>query len=421
MPIEVDFGTELGTVVFPEDYTQDQVFDFVKQNRNQIRQNLIQRRQQEMADETAQLEAAKFRAGEYGAMETMGGQIAELPKAALSGLGQAAKGFARVFESGDPFTESTVQEQRQMAARSPVTAAGESLISAGEAMPSLPGVQETIPAQISGGIGSTLSVLPGALVAGPVGAGALYGFSAGEAGAEDARRVINRRIAERLAAGDTQGANDLQAQASQLESQAFALNAPIGAVSEGTLGLAGKLRYGRKSIGGVGERLAERLVPKAASVRTQNMIRGGVEGAVTEGLQESLEQTMGNMAAKVTYDPERGITDGVAQAGFIGAATGGLVGGVVGSERNPNLATANAVAEATGADPANPLPRSAATVSGIEDGAQPTGPIDIEPEITAEDVLRMSQEAGIPMPEEVAPAPAHQFKCDAILANSLAH
>lgn len=406
MPIEVDFGTELGTVVFPEDYTQEQVFDFVKQNRSQIRQNLIQRRQQEMADETSQLEAAKYRAGEYGTMETLGGQIAELPKAALSGLGQAAKGFARVFEAGDPFTESTPQEQRQMVARSPITAAGESMISAGEAMPSLPGVQETIPAQISGGIGSTLSVLPGALVAGPVGAGALYGFSAGEAGAEDARRVVNRRIAERLAAGDTQGAQDLQAQASQLESQSFLLNAPIGAVSEGTLGLAGKLRYGKKSIGGVGERLAERLVPKAASVRTQNMIRGGIEGAVTEGLQESLEQTMGNMAAKVTYDPERGVMDGVAQAGFIGAATGGLVGGVVGSERNPNLATANALAEATGADPANPLPRSAATVSGIEDGAQPSGPIEIEPEITPEDVMRMSQEAGIPMPEEVTPAPA---------------
>jgi hypothetical protein len=406
MPIEVDFGTELGTVVFPEDYTQEQVFDFVKQNRSQIRQNLIQRRQQEMADETSQLEAAKFRAGEYGTLETLGGQIAELPKAALSGLGQAAKGFARVFEAGDPFTESTPEEQRQMVARSPVTAAGQGLVSAGEAMPSLPGVQETIPAQISGGIGSTLSVLPGALVAGPVGAGALYGFSAGEAGSEDARRVVNRRIAERLAAGDTQGAQDLQAQASQLESQSFLLNAPIGAVTEGALGVAGKLRYGKKSIGGVGERLAERLVPKAASVRTQNMIRGGVEGSVTEGLQESLEQTLGNMAAKVTYDPERGVMDGVAQAGFIGAATGGLVGGVVGSQRNPNLATANAVAEATGADPANPLPRSAATVSGIEDGAQPTGPIEIEPEVTPEEVLRMSQELGIPMPEEVTPAPA---------------
>jgi hypothetical protein len=406
MPIEVDFGTELGTVVFPEDYTQEQVFDFVKQNRSQIRQNLIQRRQQEMADETEQLEAAKYRAGEYGTLETLGGQIAELPKAALSGLGQAAKGFARVFEAGDPFTESTPEEQRQMVAQSPITAAGQGLVSAGEAMPSLPGVQETIPAQISGGIGSTLSVLPGALVAGPVGAGALYGFSAGEAGAEDARRVVNRRIAERLAAGDTQGAQDLQSQASQLESQSFLLNAPIGAITEGALGVAGKLRYGKKSIGGVGERLAERLVPKAASVRTQNMIRGGVEGSVTEGLQESLEQTLGNMAAKVTYDPERGVMDGVAQAGFIGAATGGLVGGVVGSQRNPNLATANAVAEATGADPANPLPRSAATVSGIEDGAQPTGPIEIEPEVTPEEVLRMSQELGIPVPEEVTPAPA---------------
>lgn len=407
MPIEVDFGTELGTVVFPEDYTQEQAFDFVKQNRKQIQQNLIQRRQQEMAGETSQLEAAKYRAGDYGMLETAGATIAELPKATLSGLGQAAKAFARVFESGDPFTESTPQEQRRMAAESPFTAGGENLISAGEAMPTLPGVEESIPAQIAGGVGSTLSVLPGAFVAGPVGAGAIYGLTSGEAGAEDARRVINRRISERLSAGDYQGAEDLQAQASKLESQAFALNAPIGLITEGGLGVAGKIRYGKSSIGGVGTRLAERLIPNAASLRTQNMIRGGVEGAVTEGLQESLEQTMGNMAAKVTYDPERGITDGVAQAGFIGSATGGLVGGVVGSERNPNLATANAIAEATGADPANPLPRSTATVSGLQDGPQPTGPINIEPEITAEDVMRMSQEAGIPMPaEEVAPVPA---------------
>ena len=415
MPIEVDFGTELGTVVFPEDYTQEQAFDFVKQNRKQIQQNLIQRRQQEMADETSQLEAAKYRAGDYGTLETIGGVVSELPKAITEGFGGAMKGAERLSgmvpaRQFNPFTGqigAQIQPSFQPG-QGDLAKAGQAVQEFGrETFPSLPGVQESIPAQIAGGVGSTLSVLPGALLAGPVGAGALYGLSAGEAGAEDARRVINRRIAERLAAGDSQGAEDLQAQASQLESQAFLLNAAIGGVSEGVLGVAGKIRFGKSNIGGVGARLAERMIPKAASLRTQNMIRGGVEGVVTEGLQESLEQSMGNMAAKVTYEPERGIMDGVAQAGFIGAATGGLVGGAIGSKRNPNLAKANAIAEATGADPANPLPRSTATVSGLQDGTQSMGPIDIEPEITPEDVMRMSQEAGIPMPaEEVAPVPA---------------
>ena len=413
MPIEVDFGTELGTVVFPEDYTQEQAFDFVKQNRKQIQQNLIQRRQQEMAGETSQLEAAKYRAGEYGTLETIGGVVSELPKAITEGFGGAMKGAERAATffpppTVNPYTGRPIQQTVEPTGPGALSKSGQAVQEFGrETFPTLPGVEESIPAQIAGGVGSTLSVLPGALLAGPVGAGALYGLSAGEAGAEDARRVINRRIAERLSAGDYQGAEDLQSQALQLESQSFLLNAAIGGVSEGALGVAGKIRFGKSNIGGVGARLAERMIPKAASLRTQNMIRGGVEGVVTEGLQESLEQSMGNMAAKVTYEPERGIMDGVAQAGFIGAATGGLVGGAIGSKRNPNLATANAIAEATGADPANPLPRSTATVSGLQDGPQSMGPIDIEPEITPEDVMRMSQEAGIPMPaEQVAPLPA---------------
>jgi hypothetical protein len=411
MPIEVDFGTELGTVVFPEDYTQEQAFDFVKQNRKQIQQNLIQRRQQEMAGETEQLEAAKYRAGDYGTLETIGGVVSELPKAITEGFGGAMKGAERAATffpppTVNPYTGRPIQQTVEPTGPGALSKAGQAVQEFGrETFPTLPGVEESIPAQIAGGVGSTLSVLPGALLAGPVGAGALYGLSAGEAGAEDARRVINRRIAERLSAGDYQGAEDLQTQASQLESQSFLLNAAIGGVSEGVLGVAGKIRFGKSNIGGVGARLAERLIPNAASLRTQNMIRGGVEGVVTEGLQESLEQSMGNMAAKVTYEPERGIMDGVAQAGFIGAATGGLVGGAIGSKRNPNLATANAIAEATGADPANPLPRSTATVSGLQDGPQPTGPIDIEPEITAEDVLRTSQEAGLPGQEEVVTEP----------------
>ena len=417
MPIEVDFGTELGTVVFPEDYTQEQVFDFVKQNRNEIRQNLIQRRQQEMAGETEQLEAAKFRAGEFGAVETALNTLSELPRGALEGIGQTAKAFARTFEAGDPFTETPFEQQQRSATQSPIFKAGQAVQEFGkETYPGLPGVRETVPAQIMGGIGSTVSTLPAAAIAGPAAplAGAIaYGLQAGESALDEADTTINRRIAEALANRQYDVAADLQDRREQMKYGAFVTTAPIGAVTEGLLGAAPKVvqRFATNKIGGIGSRLAERLVPKSAKFQSKFLgvtgaerVRGAVEALATESVQESAEQLGGNIAAAAVYDPERGWLDGVANAGFIGAASGGAVGGLVGSRRNANLA--NAAAESLGGDPANPLPRANATVAGMEDGPQPTGPIDIEPEITAEDVLRMSQEAGIPMPEEQAPAPA---------------
>jgi len=410
MAIEIDFGRELGRLAFPDDITDEQAKSYVRENYQAIRQGLLDRRRQELAAETESEEAAKFRAGEVGTLETVGAQAAQLPKAALQGLGQAAKGFARIFESGAPDIEVTPEERQQMIARSPITQAGQSMIAAGEVMPTLPGVEQTIPAQIAGGVGSTLSVLPGALVGGPLGAGALYGLQAGEAGAEDADRVINQRIAEALAAGDYDTASDLRSRAETLKNRAFLATAPIGAVTEGALGIAGKIpgmrsgAAGRSTLGKYSANLVERLIPQTASKRVQEMARGGIEGTVSEGLQESLEQTLGNMAAKSIYDPERGIMDGVAEAGFIGAASGGLVGGVVGSRRDVNLA--NAVVAANGADPKNPLPLSNATVTGIED-TTPTEGYSLEPEITEEDVLRRQAELGIPLPEGVPlPAPA---------------
>lgn len=406
MGIEIDFGRELGRLAFPDDITEEQAQGYVRENYQAIRQGLLAQRQEQLAAETTAEEAAKLRAGDVGTLETVGGQLFEVPRAAGRMLGQAVKGFARVVEAGAPEIEVTPEEQAAMLARSPITQAGQKLVTAAEELPVIPGVEQTIPGQVMGGVGSVAGLLPATLVGGPIAGGAVYGLSAGEQAAEDARRTVNRRIAERLAIGDVAGADDLRAQLPRMETAAFAIGAPIGAVTEGVLGLAGKIGRGagRQTIGGVGSKLAEAMIPKAASVRTQNMIRGGIEGAVTEGLQESLEQTLGNMAAKVTYDPERGVMDGVAQAGFIGAASGGFIGGTIGSRRN--LGAANAVAEAVGADPGNPLPRSTATLAGIQDGAQPTGPISIEPEVTPEEVLRMSQELGIPMPEETAPTPA---------------
>lgn len=407
MPIEVDFGTELGTVVFPEDYTQEQVFDFVKQNRSQIRQNLIQRRQQEMADETSQLEAAKYRAGEYGTVETALNTLSELPRGALEGIGQTAKAFARTFEAGDPFTETPFEQQQRSATQSPIFKAGQAVQEFGqETYPGLPGVRESIPAQIMGGIGSTVSTLPAAAIAGPAGAltaGIAYGLQAGESALDEADATINRRIAEALANQQYDVAADLQDRREQMKYGAFVATAPIGAVSEGLLGAAPKVaqRFTTGQIGGIGARLAERLVPQSAKFQQKFLgvtgaerVRGAVEAFTTEAAQEGLEQFGGNIAAGAVYDPDRGWLDGVAQAGLIGAASGGIVGGLVGSRRNADLA--DAAVEAVGGNPANPLPRANATVAGIEDTQQ-----DGEAEITAEDVLKMSRETGVTDQEEV--------------------
>jgi hypothetical protein len=430
MAIEIDFGRELGRLAFPDDITDEQAKSYVRDNYQAIRQGLLDRRRQELAAETESEEAAKFRAGEVGTLETVGAQAGALPRAFTEGTGlmlQGAERAAKFFPppTVNPFTGRPIQQTVEPEGPGALTQAGRAIREFGaEAFPSLPGAEETIPAQVMGGVGSTLSVLPGALVgglaAGPVGAaatigsaigaGALYGLQAGEAGAEDADRVINQRIAEALAAGDYDTASDLRSRAETLKNRAFLATAPIGAVTEGALGAAGKIpgmrsgAAGRSTLGKYSANLVERLIPQTASKRAQEMARGGIEGTVSEGLQESLEQTLGNMAAKSIYDPERGIMDGVAEAGFIGGASGGLVGGVIGSRRNVNLA--NSVVAANGADPKNPLPLSNATVTGIED-TTPTEGYSLEPEITEEDVRKRQEALGLKMPPDVTlPAPA---------------
>jgi hypothetical protein len=202
-------------------------------------------------------------------------------------------------------------------------------------------------------------------------------------------------------------AADLQDRREQMKTQAFITTAPIGAATEFFLGAAPKVarRFVTGRIGGIGERIAESLVPKSAKYQRKFLgatgaerVRGAVEALATEGVQESAEQLGGNIAAAAVYDPERGWLDGVAQAGFVGSLSGGIVGGLVGSSRNAKLA--GAANEALGGDPTNPLPRANATVAGLEDTQQ-----EGEPEITAEDVLRTSQEAGLPGQEEVVTEP----------------
>jgi hypothetical protein len=414
MGIEIDFGRELGRLAFPDDITEEQAQSYARENYQAIRQGLIAKRQEELAAETEAEEKARFQLGQYGAVETALNTLSELPRGALEGIGQTLKGVARLPSAipgptYDPYTEVPLEQD-------PLYSAGQAVQEFGqETYPGLPGVRETVPAQIMAGIGSTVSTLPAAVIAGPVGAAVSYGLQSGESAAEEADTTINRRIAEALANRQYDLAADLQDSREQKKNLAFITTAPIGAATEGLLGAAPKIvkRFATGRIGGIGERLAERLVPQSAryqrrflGVTGAERVRGAVEALATEGVQESAEQLGGNIAAAAVYDPERGWLDGVAQAGFIGAASGGIVGGLVGSR--PNAKLANAAAESLGGDPTNPLPRANATVAGMEDGTQPTGPIEIEPEVTAEEVLRMSRELGIPVSPEMAQAPAAQ-------------
>jgi hypothetical protein len=412
MAIEIDFGRDLGAVAFPDDVSEEQAQQYVRDNYQAIRKSLIEQRQEELAAETEREEKAKFQLGQYGMVETALNTLSELPRGALEGIGQTLKGVARLPSAipgptYDPYTEVPLEQD-------PLYRAGQAVQEFGqETYPGLPGVRETVPAQIMAGIGSTVSTLPAAVIAGPVGAAVSYGLQSGESAAEEADTTINRRIAEALANRQYDLAADLQDSREQKKNLAFITTAPIGAATEGLLGAAPKIvkRFATGRIGGIGERLAERLVPQSAryqrrflGVTGAERVRGAVEALATEGVQESAEQLGGNIAAAAVYDPERGWLDGVAQAGFIGAASGGIVGGLVGSR--PNAKLANAAAESLGGDPTNPLPRANATVAGIEDTQQ-----EGEAEITAEDVLKMSQETGVAGQEEVVtPTPTPKVK-----------
>lgn len=417
MAIEIDFGRELGRLAFPDDITDEQAQSYVRENYQAIRQGLISRRQEELAAETEVEEKAKFQLGQYDTVETALNTLSELPRGAIEGLGLTAKAAARAATffpppTVNPYTGRKIEQTAEVPLeQEPLYRAGQAIQEFGkETYPGLPGVRESLPAQVMGGIGSTVATLPAALIAGPaapLGAAISYGLQSGESATEDADATINRRISEALANRQYDVAADLQDRREQMKTQAFITAAPIGAATEFFLGAAPKVarRFVTGRIGGIGERIAESLVPKSAKYQRKFLgatgaerVRGAVEALATEGVQESAEQLGGNIAAAAVYDPERGWLDGVAQAGFVGSLSGGIVGGLVGSSRNAKLA--GAANEALGGDPTNPLPRANATVAGLEDTQQ-----EGEPEITAEDVLRTSQEAGLPGQEEVVAEP----------------
>jgi hypothetical protein len=289
MAIEIDFGRELGRVAFPDDVTDEQAQSYVRENYQAIRQGLIGRRQEELAAETEAEEKAKFQLGQYDTVETALNTLSELPRGAIEGLGLTAKAAARAATffpppTVNPYTGRKIEQTAEVPLeQEPLYRAGQAIQEFGkETYPGLPGVRESLPAQVMGGIGSTVATLPAALIAGPaapLGAAISYGLQSGESAAEEADTTINRRIAEAMASQQYDVAADLQDRREQMKTQAFITTAPIGAATEFFLGAAPKVarRFVTGRIGGIGERLAESLVPKSAKYQRKFLGATGAE------------------------------------------------------------------------------------------------------------------------------------------------
>jgi hypothetical protein len=110
------------------------------------------------------------------------------------------------------------------------------------------------------------------------------------------------------------GANEFVSRASALAGGAIGLTEaiPLG-------GLAGRL---------------------TAGIAKRSILRGVVEGATEEFLQETGSQMANNFVASkfAGYDPNRGIMDGALQSGAVGLVTGGLIGGGVNAITRDNEA-----------------------------------------------------------------------------------
>lgn len=183
---------------------------------------------------------------------------------------------------------------------------------------------------VASGIGSVMGLLPSALAgpAAPLVAGSMYGLSQGEDMAQEAGAIIDQRIQQAKQAGETEKAAALEREKFQLQTAAFLAGVPIGAATESALGVASRLvpiAAGQKTIAG-------ELVKKAiGSLEGRPVAARAIEGAFTEGAQESLEQVAQNLAAQQIYDPERSLTEGLGTAGGAGAVVGGLFGAGAGA------------------------------------------------------------------------------------------
>lgn len=362
MPTEVDFGPELGVVSFPDEMTDQEL----RVAADDARRRLIVLRQQELAAETladltwqeslgAAARAIPRTAGQMigKAIQSVARAAADAPVGAFRGPGEWRSPDEIRMQLAEEARRRTLTPQQRLAEieAGPVFTAGRQVEQATtEALPPVPGEEEAIMPQLGAGIGSVVPMV----FAGPAGP-ALYGLSASEDFRRDAAQEIDRRTVEALQAGDEATAEALQATKPDVMNQAGLAGGTIGAATERVLGVAGKVTRGVPFVGPRLARIAEGAVPKFAGRLAERAVRGALTGAPTEAVQEAVEQGLGNAAARMIYDPNRSIGEGLVESALLGAGVGGIVGGVAGRGRPAPLlpAAEQAVAE-TGTGPTPP-------------------------------------------------------------------
>jgi hypothetical protein len=100
----------------------------------------------------------------------------------------------------------------------------------------------------------------------------------------------------------------------------FVLNLPAGALESVGWG---------KLLGRYGKALQDAVAKRWGKNALERVLKAGGEQAVIEGGEEVAQTVVQNAAAKVTYDKDRALTEGTADAATIGAIMGGgLAGGV---------------------------------------------------------------------------------------------
>lgn len=252
---------------------------------------------------------------------------------------------------------------------------------------------ETIPT----GAGQLPLLIGSGAVAGPLGAGIAYGAMAGEATVQEADTILDQRIEEATALGDTALAARLERSKANAKSQAFVAGASIGAATEATLGVAG------------------RVVP---AIRNATQLAGttiagkAVQGAIREAAQEGSEQVLGNIAAQKIYEPNRLTLEGVGESVAAGAVLGG--GMAVGAESiRPRLVEANTQKAVNDLAPTSP--QTAQTLELMKEGlaiAERSSASQLALEAPAIDVEATEVRQPLPESRQLTVSPESQMVVD---------
>ena len=333
-------------------------------------------------------------------------------------LGGALSGAARVTQAFPPPTHNPVtgalipRGPAVPLEEEPIYKFGQDLAGgAREAFPTNPLYADKLETAVASGAGSVVGLLPSALAGplAPVASGLTYGLSSGEQGAQEASQAIDNQIAEALAKGDEETARRLSESKSGIVNKAFAGYGAAGALSQGALGVAGKIP----------------MLAKMGAKRgvVNSMIRGG--GG--EALQEGGEQGIQNVTAKVLFDPDRSVAEGVGMSGgaggIVGAAFGGAAAGVGMRQRKARLDAIRADRAGRVLNPMSPedaalAPLSASAVKSTaveaedflskqltaEDLGLDTGAAPVNPDAAYQPPVATGPVATVATPEEIAQA-----------------